>query len=888
VIVPTLVLVIASTGANASAPQSTIATVSIEADDAVARKVAPYVSFKPGERLSVQAIRETVELIHATGGFADVIVETEETDSGVEVSIRPLPAPRMAGVRVTGSKALSARSVQRIARLNDGEILWPTRIRRAVAAVEESLRQRGYLDAKVSGSVADSSRGPHAVFDVQTGPRFRLGRVVLEGAGDADAVLAEVSRPRVGTPFRRDRAGRAAEDMRKRLAEEGHFEAQVDLREAIDRERSLVTLTYDIRPGAATRIEFVGGDLSARLRGDVETLLRDGSFRADVVDDAVDRVESALRKRGHRDAAVSVHREDSGPEQAVRFEAREGPLAMVASVRIEGDPTRSLGTILTTRPLAPLEDRVVQEDVRALTRALEARGYAEARVEADVADGGGDLPVVFRVRAGPQTLVRRVVIDATDALKAESVPQELRLRAGAPFRFTDVSRDRGELLSACRNAGFLGCDVAPDISLSVDRSAADVTFRVRPGAQARVGRIVVAGLSRTREQVVRRELLLKEGAPLGLRAFLDSQRRLVGLGLFRTVDLTETGQENRAERTVVAAVTEARTTTVVYGLGYSERDRIRGSVEVTRRNLSGMDRTLSMFARASAKGSRLYVTFREPYLLGRRQELFATGFREEDNRESFSFVRYGGLLQAAKNVSSQWNLILRQVYQKTFVFDVVGDIEDIDRQYRNYTVSGPSFSVVNDTRDDPLDPHRGWFLSGDLQTSFRVIGGESFVKGYFQAALYRRATSRVVLAYNARLGLARTFGAGEPLVIPAPERFFAGGDFGPRGFKVDTVGPRVQGSSGVWYPTGGNALLLGSVEVRVDAARRLSLAGFTDIGNVYTLVSDLDLSALRYTAGLGIRYRSAIGPLRLDWGYKLNRVAGESPYRFHVTIGHAF
>jgi outer membrane translocation and assembly module TamA len=89
-------------------------------------------------------------------------------------------------------------------------------------------------------------------------------------------------------------------------------------------------------------------------------------------------------------------------------------------------------------------------------------------------------------------------------------------------------------------------------------------------------------------------------------------------------------------------------------------------------------------------------------------------------------------------------------------------------------------------------------------------------------------------------------------------------------------------------PEGGNGLLLGGVELRLDATRYLALAAFAEAGNVYPFVSDVALSDLRYTAGAGVRYKSALGPLRVDWGLKLDRRSGESPYRFHFTIGHAF
>jgi outer membrane protein insertion porin family len=134
-----------------------------------------------------------------------------------------------------------------------------------------------------------------------------------------------------------------------------------------------------------------------------------------------------------------------------------------------------------------------------------------------------------------------------------------------------------------------------------------------------------------------------------------------------------------------------------------------------------------------------------------------------------------------------------------------------------------------------------------------------------------------VLALSARLGLARTFGLGESLLLPRPDRFYAGGDYSLRGFRIDAVNP-----------LGGNALLLGGAELRIDTWRDFSTAVFAEAGNVFPLVSRVDVRDLRYTAGVGLRYKSAFGPLRVDWGFKLNRRDGESRSRLHVTIGHAF
>jgi outer membrane protein insertion porin family len=289
-----------------------------------------------------------------------------------------------------------------------------------------------------------------------------------------------------------------------------------------------------------------------------------------------------------------------------------------------------------------------------------------------------------------------------------------------------------------------------------------------------------------------------------------------------------------------------------------------------------MDRSLSGFARVSFRGSRLLATYREPYLLGKRQELFLTAFREEEDRPFFDFRRYGGFVQTGRSVRPDLSLIARYTYQLTDNFNIENPAQ-IGREFSSSTLSGPSLSVVNDTRDDPLDPHRGRFLSADLLLSLTALGGNSFVKSFFQASTYQRLNVRTVAAFSARVGLARTFGLEESIYLSEADRFYAGGPYSLRAFATDTV-----------YPPGGNALLLGGAELRRDVSRAFSLAAFGEAGNVYPLASDLDLRDLRYVAGFGLRYRSAFGPLRVDWGFKLNRRGQQSLSHVYLTVGHAF
>lgn len=875
--------------ATGPAVGETVASVQIEAPGLDAERFTRYVDLKAGQPVTTEAIRHAVDLLHATGELEDVVVEARRTPGGLELIFRLVPAPLLGAIRAEGDAVATPRFLRRVTRLREREPLWPPRLERAARDAALALAEQGYLEARVTAAARGMTSRADAVFTVDSGPLARVGHATLEGVEPGlEILLKGLPRPRPGEVFERSRSRRAAETLRKRLVELGRWRATVDVREAYDPASARVSLAFRVEAGPVASVEFRGARPSGPLRRQIETLLRDGSLKGDVLEEATERLEEDLHRRGYREASVSHGEEARAGGQVAVLRAEAGPLAQVASVAIVGDEAAARGAVLGVRAGEPLQDRLVQEDVRSLTRALEEEGYAEARVDPDVPEAGGAIPVVFRIRAGPRSVITAFDVEFPSPSPQEIAPSELRLRVGDPYRIRDLARDRTDLLSAYRNAGFLQAEVTPEVAFSAERSEARVRLRVSPGPRTVIGRIVIAGLEATREEVIRRELTFSEGEPLGLQKVLESQRRLGALGILERVSISEMDPEALERRSLVVTAEEAPRTTVAYGIGSAERDPLRASAEVTRRNLSGMDRSLSTFVRASFRGNRFLATYREPYLFGRKQDLFVTGFREEDDRETFDFVRLGGLVQTARSLSTPWSLILRYTFQQTDVFNIQVPLDELDRQFRSSTFSGPSASLVNDTRDDPLEPRRGRFLGADVQLSHRVLGGDSFIKGFLQAASYERLSAHVLLALGARLGLARTFGLGEPLRLPLPDRFFAGGDYSLRGYRLDTAGPLERSSTGTLVPTGGNALLLGGAELRVDAGRFVSVAAFAGAGGVYPLVSGMNLRGLLPTAGVGLRYKSALGPLRIDWGFKLNRRPGEGPSRFHFTIGHAF
>lgn len=302
---------------------------------------------------------------------------------------------------------------------------------------------------------------------------------------------------------------------------------------------------------------------------------------------------------------------------------------------------------------------------------------------------------------------------------------------------------------------------------------------------------------------------------------------------------------------------------------------------------------------------------RSRWAFGQSGDLFVSGFAEQVIRPSFDLISRGVNTELRREIGAAMTGRLGHTYGVNRIANEQLRPEDrplVDRLFPEVTLSTVSAGLVRDTRTDPLEPAGGTLLAVDVEASSNVIGSAvGFAKTVLQGFYYRRLPGGPVFAAGARLGLARSFsttfvdaavddGAPGPRMVaqrtlPASERFFAGGDSTVRGFALDRLGDESTiGANG--FPTGGNAMIVLNSELRAPVFGPLQVVGFLDAGNVIDRVSNFDLRRLRGAAGFGLRYRSPIGPIRVDLGFKLDRqeFAGERERltALHVSIGQAF
>jgi outer membrane protein assembly factor BamA len=483
------------------------------------------------------------------------------------------------------------------------------------------------------------------------------------------------------------------------------------------------------------------------------------------------------------------------------------------------------------------------------------------------------------------------------AARLEKTP--LALQQAAPWNPSSVKDAERQLAAALAHTGYPEGRVTTEVDTS-EPGHARVTFRVEPGQYVEIGEIVIAGLRRTHRSVVERMLRAADvatGEPFARDRLLDAQRRLYELGLFRTVELLPMpGQERRQVRGLVVHCEEGAQRSYLVGVGWNETDRWRLTLGWSHLNLFGGAHALSVEGRLSTNEQRFQVGLREPripYIDVPGYLVVYRTFERFPNR-GYEQRRRGLWFDVGDRREIPFRTWLRYEYQivePTPIGDVPTD-PNLPREEEEARIASLTPTLEWDFRNDPLVPTHGTFSQLALEWAFPVFDADAqFLKLFGRSTLYGRLPHGTWAA-GIRVGVIEPLGPGSDLPsnleVPINTRFFAVGASTHRGFAQDTLGIRGQTLTDDGSPVGGNALLLLNLEYERPVTRLFSGVAFLDVGNVWADPTLVRVGDLRWAAGLGLRVSTPAGPLRAEYGWKLDRQDDESGGEFFLSFGVPF
>ena len=882
------------------------------------------VEIQTGDAYDPAAVRRSIKRLYALGSFSDIKVDARPVGDGVALTFHLYPRVTVGEVLlsepVANSKEVSSmrETLLEEGRISSGEPFDARQVEEAAARMAELLHKKGFLWAQVDPEARIREAEAQVVFHIELGPRARIHEIRIQGVPEhTKQDLRRQAALKPGSLYDEETVDKKLDTILKRWKSNGFYEAQLDAK-ALPQPPDRVSVDIQGSLGPRVVIEAVGAELSQKTLSRLVPIEKEASDSEDLIEESRANIEAYFRDRGFPDASVSVEREWVGQVRLTfRFRIETGQHVEVGSIRIVGVSDldeKTIRTLLTTRPAArlrasPYIPRSWDDDQREVRRFLLQQGYHRAVVTGELEatdEDPGRVDLVLRIEKGPEAHLESIVLSGAEQIPPDDVIKNSGLKVGEVFDATKLIGARERTINLYRNRGFRQAVVELATELDASGARGTASFLIDEGTETRVDRIIITGLDQTKEETVQPHVMLSPQEPLSSEDLLETRQQLIGTGLFRDVSV-EVLPRDPATRSsdILIDLKEAPRTTVGYGFGYSERDLARVEGQVTRHNLFGMNRSASVFARASFRSNRLFFSYQQPSTFGLDLPSFVTAVREEGERADIKFKRVGVGMQVLKRVSKNQTFFFRYSLEDVELPEVPEnapqvpenapevptdaiprDLAAIPRDLAPAFISKVSVSSVTDTRDDSVSPTRGQFRILDFDLSAKFLGTHSpFVKGLAQQFFYFPLPSNTVFVLALRGGIGKTFREDRDALIPLTERFFAGGANTLRGFALDDASPTNPENG---EPLGGNVLMLLNLEFRFPITKRLGGVVFSDNGKVYRRLRVIRLLNWDYNAGFGFRYETPIGPVRVDYGIKLNPRPDESFGRLHVSLGHPF
>jgi outer membrane protein assembly complex protein YaeT len=887
-------------------------------------ELARLLPFQVGSELRATDVHDAIQKLYNTGRYSDIQVDgTEEPPDAVIITIRTSRTFFVSGVTFDGvADPPTKGQLFTAAKLELGKEFNEAQLQTAAINIQERLRANGLYDATVTHSVERFPDTEEVVvhFKINPGERARFDGVTLSGdLTKPPQNIIDETHWRRGLGFiklpgwRQETEARVSTGVNRvleKLQQGDHLEATVTLDDLkYDAESNTVTPSLLIDSGPILLVHATGAKVS---RGKLKQLIpvyQERTVDRSLLVEGRRNLIEYFQSQGYFDAAVEFH---EGPlqdgQETIDYSITLNERHALSHIDIGGNRYFEDETIRERLQLAPARrlgyhfghysQRILDRDLDTIRDLYRSNGFRDADVTARIADDyngvHGHLSVILQVKEGPQWFVDKLTIDGAPESDLPYLRSVLQSTAGEPFSEANVAADRDSILSYYYNNGY------PDAAFDWSQAPGpqdyrvDLTYTITPGKRIYVRSVIVRGLRTTRQSLVDKRISLKPGDPMSQSQVASSQQKLYDLGIFSKVQTAVQNPDGEEDSKILLYdVDEAARYSVTAGVG-AQLGRIGGGVTtfdepagttgfvprisfgISRLNLFGEGRTLSLQTRFSTIEQRVLLSYIAPQFTGNPNLTLTISGLFDDSRDirTFAARRREVSMQLAQKITRANSVQYRLTFRRVDISNVVISPELIPLLSQPEQVGMFSMTFIQDRRDDPINSHRGIYNTIDVGIALKQLASETeFTRVLMRNSTYHPIGKDVVLARTLQFGWIQRI-AGLP-EIPLAERFFAGGASSDRAFPDNQAGPRDLDTG---FPLGGDALLMHSTELRFPLIGD-TLGGvlFHDMGNVYSNVQSIDFrfrqeniqdfDYMVQSVGFGLRYKTPIGPIRVDFSF---------------------
>jgi outer membrane protein insertion porin family len=883
---------------------------------------------KVGQPLRRDLARAALQALYDTGRFEDASIDTEPLNGGVRIRISTTARFFVGSVSVDGEADPPNRNqLVTASKLELGTPFALIDADRARENMLERLRANGLFQANVDYQIdrTTATEEAHVHFHVESGKRsrFRAPQVKGKVSRPQESIVRSTRWHRGLGPIQlpgwrqvtENRVQTGLDRIRRSFQSDNRLQVRVTLDDiGYDGKTNTVHPTLTIDSGPVIDVQIKGASVSRGRLRQLIPIFEERSIDRSLLLEGNRNLVDYFQSKGYFDAEADfMQSEEQGGVQGIDYLVTLNLRHKLVAIEIIGNHFFDQGTIrerLTLREAGRLRlrygrysQKIRDQDRDAIRDLYRSNGFRDVMLTASTMDDyhgrHDELGVRFEIQEGEQWFVESLEWEGASASDTEYLSSIIQSSQGQPFSETGLAADRDLILAYFLNNGYP--NAAFDFSQSPGSLANRVRLRytVRPGERQFVRDVLVRGLNITRQNLVTNRIQLHPGDPVSQSRIYNSQQKLYDLGIFARAQTALQNPDGKEEsKYVLFQVDEAARYSFTAAFG-AELGRIGGGVTtfdspggvtgfsprvslgITRLNFLGLAHSVTLQGLVSSYEQRAVTSYFIPQFVGNENLALTISGQFDTSRDvrTFAARRWEGSLQFTQRLSRANSVQYRYTFRRATIDESTLKIspELIPLLSQPVRVGLVSTTFIQDRRDNPADSHRGVYNTVDLGLATAALGSVTdYSRILLRNSTYHRVGRELVIARTLQFGYIQRLG-GLP-EIPLSERFYAGGASSNRAFPDNQSGPRDPITG---FPIGGTALFFHMTEFRFPLfSENIGGVLFHDMGNTFDSISDVsfrfrqrDIQDFNYTVhgfGIGIRYRTPVGPIRVDFSFSPN------------------
>lgn len=722
-----------------------------------------------------------------------------------------------------------------------------------------------------------------------------------------ETVLSKI-KTKVGDKFSQETLN---DDLKRLYATEYFTDVSIDVK---DVEGGLAVTFIVEEKAIVDDIAFKGNavfraqKLKSTMKSKPNEMLNLALLAQDIAD-----IKVLYMKKGYPliDVKYAVDLDKESNKAKITISINENVRVKVSKVSIVGNhaiKTNNIKKVLATKPAwlfnpGIFKEDMLEDDMERIKSIYDDMGFldTEAAPKLEYREEGKILDITIEIKEGKQYLVGDIVVTGKLVLPEKDVKSKISMKTGKPFSTRALRIDTVSLRQYYYQYGYMNVVVDVERSLNIATGRIDITYNIDAKEPVYVGKIDLRGNVKTKDIVIRRELRVYPGERFNGDKIKRSKERIYNLGFFEDVSFDTEPTSAPDIQNLIVNVKEAKTGEFSFGGGYSSIDLLVGFVEITQRNFdimnfptfTGGGQSLTIKAEIGLVRNNFNIGWTDPWIFGYPYSFGFDVYRTSHNKRgdigwAYDETKTGGDLRLGKEFTDYFRGNLTYRLEEVKIENVVDNAsKDFKDEEGTNWISSLLLELTQDTRDNVFNPTKGYVLSGSIEDAGGIFfGDKDFIRGTLTATYYHTFFEKFVLEVRGRGGLADAYG--DSSEVPVYERFYAGGANTIRGYKERRVGPRDPGSN---EPIGGEAIILGNVELTFPIYEKLLKgAVFYDVGNVWRRAGDFIAGGnYKAGAGVGVRVKTPLGPVRVDYGYPLvSNIDEEKMGEFYFSMSRGF